>query len=316
MTAIAASPTLRPHRFRPVQQVGDSILDFLGAADDGAEHARNWSAEFWNDLLAQREILDRGEDAATPSALRAEGLLDERGQATEFGRRVAYHLLEQSWQSNGDPLRDVLTERTGLDSSARILDVGCGASHTLHFLASAQPAERVGLDADLLALVLAERLYGPDAGAPLRLLRGDALALPLASASFSHVLSRVSLNYLPQFTALREMVRVLAPGGYLALRIEAVGYDLLLLRKATTLRGRLGRGLGLLAGLLLQGVGVQPALGRWCGQRCFASVYRLSRWLRALGCTVVLDEVVTRSPRCLGFASQKILLARRSRDDC
>jgi ubiquinone/menaquinone biosynthesis C-methylase UbiE len=53
-----------------------------------------------------------------------------------------------------------------------------------------------------------------------RLAQGDASAFPFADGSFDVVMSQFSLMYFPdRATALREMARVLKPGGRLAIAV-------------------------------------------------------------------------------------------------
>lgn len=96
----------------------------------------------------------------------------------------------------------------GLAPGDRVLDVACGPGH---FLADAQSLDLApfGLDSSAEMLRLARGRLDPEAG----LLRGDAGALPYASASFDAVNCSGLIEYLPDpLPALREMQRVLKPG--------------------------------------------------------------------------------------------------------
>ena len=98
------------------------------------------------------------------------------------------------------------------ESCERALDVGCG-----HGFFAARLAGRAGhVDAvDLDAGVVAEaaRLH-PATG--LTFAAGDFLALALPSESYDAVASIAALHHMPLVPALREMRRVLRPGGRLA----------------------------------------------------------------------------------------------------
>ena len=97
---------------------------------------------------------------------------------------------------------------------ARALDAGCGTGRNLVDLAAAGPA--VGVDLSLRALGFARRR---DA-APL--VCASVEALPFRPGSFSAVLSRDVLYMVPDDArAVREIARVLAPGGTLALSAPA-----------------------------------------------------------------------------------------------
>ncbi|MEO5963964.1 MAG: class I SAM-dependent methyltransferase [Candidatus Limnocylindrales bacterium] len=103
----------------------------------------------------------------------------------------------------------------------RILDVGCGTGAMAVEAIRRWPGVEVhGIDASAGMLELAAReaagLPGPDAG---RLVFSQALAdrLPFADREFDLVVSAFVLQLVPsRFRALREMRRVLRPGGRLA----------------------------------------------------------------------------------------------------
>lgn len=92
--------------------------------------------------------------------------------------------------------------------SARVLDLACGSGRYSWLLAGAG-LEVVGVDVDDAALARAA-----DGGMAAEFIRGDAMAAPLATASFDVVLCVQSLFSLPDATAvLREACRVVRPGG-------------------------------------------------------------------------------------------------------
>src|SRR5262249_40395866 len=111
----------------------------------------------------------------------------------------------------------------------RVLDVGCG--HGLLLIAAANrlvTGTATGIDLwndDLLSTNKAQAVwFNADAeGVPasrIRLVTGDARRLPFAGASFESVFSSLMLHHLgkgDREQALREMARVLAPGGHLGL---------------------------------------------------------------------------------------------------
>ena len=99
----------------------------------------------------------------------------------------------------------------------RVLDVACGTGAVTRIAAErAGPTGRVaGLDvnADMLA---AARAASP--GARIEWFEGSALGLPFPDGSFDVVLCQQGLQFFPDRGAgLREMRRVLVPGGCLAL---------------------------------------------------------------------------------------------------
>jgi SAM-dependent methyltransferase len=134
--------------------------------------------------------------------------------------------------------RRFLHEHAVLDSTSSVLDVGCSSGFLLRSLADRRPRRRVGVDADLFALHIAALGSGDDE----RWCCASATDLPFPDGAFTHVLSFITLNYVPVREALREMARVLTDGGQLILTIEGHGFWLRQLQ-----RSRARRQLNLLA---------------------------------------------------------------------
>jgi ubiquinone/menaquinone biosynthesis C-methylase UbiE len=159
----------------------------------------------------------------------------------EFAR--LYELEETFWWFEGmrritaallDPVCPAGVDRT-------VLDAGCGTGWNLRWLRRYSGDGRgVGIDVEPVAVELARERHGDD------VLEASVLDLPFADASFDLV---TSFDVLPQVpgeggdeTALREMRRVLRPGGVLFVRAAAYewlrsGHDEAL---ATHRRYRLG----------------------------------------------------------------------------
>jgi SAM-dependent methyltransferase len=127
-----------------------------------------------------------------------------------------------------------------------------------------------------------------DEGQHIRFVCGSADELPFRDGRFTHVVSRVTLNYVHQQRAFSEMVRVLQPGGFLYCRIAGPGHDLRLLSQTRTPRRFLGCVYNFCFGLTLELVGWQPRPGRRLSPSyTFATARRLTRLLQRFHCTPV-----------------------------
>ena len=147
----------------------------------------------------------------------------------EYAERGDYHLrLDHDWNYRPTYLAKLAAVRQYLDAlpdGTRVLDAGCGE----------------GVLVDEYALRLG--IEGVDANyASPRVRTGLLTALPFDAASFDRVLCLDVLEHLPlgdQLPALRELHRVLAPGGELLLSVPNLAH--LQSRVHFLLQGRLIR---------------------------------------------------------------------------
>jgi SAM-dependent methyltransferase len=117
-------------------------------------------------------------------------------------------------------------ERLDLRDRERLLDLGCGGGRHA-FEAMRRGATVIALDADAAELKdvqavtggmldAGELPHGPQGGVA----NGDALALPFPDATFDRIIASEVLEHIPDDeAALAELVRVLRPGGRLAVTV-------------------------------------------------------------------------------------------------
>ena len=111
---------------------------------------------------------------------------------------------------------EVIFALTGQLEGKEVLDVGTGDG-TYAIEAASRGAIVTGLDPDP-SMLDAARMRASRRGLSVTFQRGRAEALPFEDGSFDVVLEVTVLCFVPQaLTAVREMARVLAPGGRLVL---------------------------------------------------------------------------------------------------
>ncbi|MBD2818979.1 class I SAM-dependent methyltransferase [Streptomyces parvulus] len=131
-----------------------------------------------------------------------------------FGARAA------DWDSrfpDDGPAYTAAVAELGLSDGARVLDAGCGTGRALPPLRAAVGPSGLVVGADLTpAMLQAAVRAGRDRDG--RLLLADVAALPLRSRSLDAVFAAGLVAHLPDPPAnLRELARVVRPGGVLAL---------------------------------------------------------------------------------------------------
>ena len=132
-----------------------------------------------------------------------------------WGASDAYELYMGRWSRKVAP---VFTTWVDPAPGSRWIDIGCGTGVlTANILAACEPAEVLGIDSSdvFLRSAIADV---PDPRASFR--QGDAQAIPEPDDSFDIAVSALTLNFLPdKDAAIREMARVVRPGGKVALYV-------------------------------------------------------------------------------------------------
>ena len=119
------------------------------------------------------------------------------------------------------PLYPMLAKELRLTADDHLLEVGCGSARLLAEQA-AVVGHVAGLDKSEIQVSLArKRLAQRIAAGTAEIVLGDAMALPWKDGRFSVVASLNCLKFVPDpQNALREMHRVLRPGGRLVITID------------------------------------------------------------------------------------------------
>lgn len=136
-----------------------------------------------------------------------------------YGWDLAAADYEALWQQQLAPAQSALLEAAALSPGERVLDVACGTG-----LVSAAAARAVGASGRVLGIDIAEQMVAAARRRALpqaQFLRRDGEALDdIADASFDVALCALGLMYMPNpERALREMARVLCPGGRVVLAV-------------------------------------------------------------------------------------------------
>jgi SAM-dependent methyltransferase len=121
-----------------------------------------------------------------------------------------------------------------LGGRQRVLDVACGPGNFTSFFADqlAEDGFVIGLDN---SVPMMERAVRDNSSARAVYMRGDALDLPFNNRAFDVVSCFAALHLVPEpFGVLHEMVRVLSPGGRIAV-MTTYGRESFLVRKGLEL---------------------------------------------------------------------------------
>lgn len=233
--ALAATivATLREReRYAPSRAVVKQIFDparSLAQYEQLLQRMLNGQAGHRHAIEAARQ-----QARSTLQAVGAGTLLSAPAVAAQRSRRSFENLtasdratLEQLLQNEADMAfrrrAGTLLDYLDLRDGESVLDCGCGMGVYMMMMNRLRDLNIVGVDGDVGRLEWAER-EGVDA----RLSRVDIHKLPFAEASFDKVLMSEVLEHLSEDrVAMREVFRVLKPGGTLALSVPHANYPVL-----------------------------------------------------------------------------------------
>jgi ubiquinone/menaquinone biosynthesis C-methylase UbiE/Ni2+-binding GTPase involved in maturation of urease and hydrogenase len=140
-------------------------------------------------------------------AVRCTSARDMSCCAAFYQRDDVLQLLGDSYHPGGPALTKQVVGALSLDADGIILDVACGTGASLRAILADYPVTAVGVDAQAT----------PHHDDRLRILIGDAHAMPFDAGTFDAALCECALStFVDQPGALREVFRVLRPGGRLA----------------------------------------------------------------------------------------------------
>lgn len=118
-----------------------------------------------------------------------------------------------------------LIEKLDLRPGEKILDAGCGDGFYLHLLSNLGKFELVGLDSEPRALKSATKNLK---GRRVKLIEGNILKMPFKNNSFDKIVCSEVLEHLQDdLTSLKELKRVLRPGGVLMITVPNHNYPFL-----------------------------------------------------------------------------------------
>jgi ubiquinone/menaquinone biosynthesis C-methylase UbiE len=132
---------------------------------------------------------------------------------------LAYHMLELEIARTREDPRRVMPDFP--DHYESVLDIGCGAGQTLIASKLKPGAFICGIDIDEEALALGRRL-----SRRISFVRASGERLPFSDGSFDFIISRVALLLMHLPVALREVARVLKPGGQVWFTLHPISMPL------------------------------------------------------------------------------------------
>lgn len=202
--------------------------------------------------------------------------------------RAEWDLFQKSQARWNASLIDI-----GMRPSSRVLDVGCGAGQEMLPFVSQRKSFAIGVDTCADAIRIGTLLH---ARIPLRgkiaFARASGESLPFKDSLFNVVICRLTLPYMNNRKALKEMTRVLQPDGIIILRIHGISHyvrGVFNAMKERSVRGVFCALRVLLTGSVYHITGWQPR-SRWFGYETFQSRWQLVRELKPLGFRILREQ--------------------------
>ncbi|MFE3544123.1 class I SAM-dependent methyltransferase [Nocardia sp. NPDC059177] len=122
-----------------------------------------------------------------------------------------------SGRTTGSDRRDAVRALRIEGTGQRVLDLACGPGNFTHYLSEHLTGDGYVTGLDYSEPMLA-KAAADNAGQRVGYVRGDARTLPFADGTFDAVCCFGALYLIPDpIAATREMIRVLAPGGRIAI---------------------------------------------------------------------------------------------------
>jgi ArsR family transcriptional regulator len=210
LTAIFAAR--QPTVSRNLRILADAGL--VDARREGRLAWYGWRGELSAAAAGLRDLLHA--HVAAPSGelrRRVESVLGERrARASSFFASVDPSDSSAAWMGSPDCMNELLA---AVPPGAEVVDLGTGAGRMLPGLA-ARAGRVIGVDASPSLLDEARRRARTLGPAPVELRLGDIEHLPLRDHEVDSALAHMVLHHVPEpARALREVARVLRPGGAL-----------------------------------------------------------------------------------------------------
>jgi ubiquinone/menaquinone biosynthesis C-methylase UbiE len=182
------------------------------AAASAADEVANNSEFLRNECRCgrRRKIMSETKSTTQPDASGAYG--------SGYGSNPAENYEKYFVPSIGEPHAADLVAAANLKPGEKVLDVGCGTGIVSRLAADivGREGKVVGVDPKALMLAVARKACP----STIEWVESSAESIPLTDGSFDVVLSQYALQFVPdKLSALREMHRLLSPGGRLIVTV-------------------------------------------------------------------------------------------------